>query len=383
MKQEMRPVIVAGDMVTAYGRGVEACWEGLLAKRCMIQPIQHFTASFNGGEAGVIPGLAVTKEDSRVMAMLRPLLEQSNPIPQDTFCLLATTIGEIEYLENAVLENTVTKKNGGAEKSCPSHLLEKIEALVKAKNPGIVISAACSSAGVAVAEAASMIAAGERDAVLIVACDSVSEFLYAGFASLLALDSQKARPFDQHREGLSIGEAAGYILLMSHERAERENRKILGEIAGWGMSNDASHMTGPSRDGLGLAQAILNALDKAQVDKHSVANISAHGTGTLYNDAMEIKAFKTAFPKALPVYSIKGAIGHTMAAAGLIEILVALKSLDEQKIPATVGVLHVDAEARGWVSGEIQKARGDYALSTNSGFGGVNVAVLLKRSGAC
>lgn len=372
---QKKVVITAGDMITPYGRGVQPCWDGLLAKRCMIQPIQHFTASFNGNEAGVIPGLAPAKDESRVMAMLRPLLAEAEKIiPRGTLCLLATTIGEIEYLEKSVLENT-----GCGEESIPSRLLAKVETLVKAQKTGMVISAACSSAGVAVATAANMIKSGEQDAVLVVACDSVSEFLYSGFAALLALDSQKARPFDKHREGLSIGEAAGYVLLMSEECALRENRKILGEVAGWGISNDASHMTGPSRDGLGLAKAIEDSLKLAGTDKMLVANISAHGTGTLYNDAMEIKAFKNVFKKSIPAYSIKGAIGHTMAASGLIEILVALKSLDEQKVPATVGMNEVDEEAKGWISELPQNASGEYALSTNSGFGGVNAALLLKR----
>ncbi len=368
-------VIPAGDMVTPYGRGIDACWQGLLSKRCMIQPVLHFTAAFEGSEAGIIPNLSLEKNDSRVMAMLRPLLnEAGESIPNDALCLLATTIGEIEYLEEAVLEN-----KSGAEESCPSRLLKKIETALKLKQAGIVVSAACSSAGVAISQGAAMIADGEQDAVLVVACDSVSEFLYSGFSSLLALDAKKARPFDQNREGLSIGEATGYLLLMSEERAVREKRKIMGEIAGWEISNDANHMTGPSRDGLALAKAIQISLKKANIDKKSVASISAHGTGTLYNDAMELKAFKSAFENPIPAYSIKGAIGHTMAAAGLVEVLVALKSLDEQKVPATVGVSQIDAEAQGWISGEIQPARGDYALSTNSGFGGVNASLLLKR----
>ncbi len=377
-KNRNKVVIVAGDMVTPYGWGTEVCWEGLLSARCAIQPIKHFDVSFQGGNAGIIPSLSVETEDSRVMAMLRPLLDRAqNFIPQDAICLLATTIGEIEYLEKSVLE-----ARGDAEESCPAKLLSKIEAIIKIKKAGMVVSAACSSAGVAIAEAASMIMGGNQEVVLVVACDSVSEFLYAGFSSLLALDSRRARPFDQNREGLSIGEAAGYLLLMSEKRALQENRKVLGEVAGWGLSNDANHMTGPSRDGFGLAKAITRCLDSAKVERKLVANISAHGTGTLYNDAMEIKAFKLVFENNMPTYSIKGAIGHTMAAAGLIEVLVALKSLEEQKIPATVGVCQVDEEALDWISSQEQPSHGDYALSTNSGFGGVNVALLLKRGRA-
>jgi len=369
-------VMVANDMVTAYGWGIEACWEGLFSNRSAIKPIRHFGAeTTQKSAAGIVDELDVKTHETRVMAMLKPLLQKSEKlIPKDSLCLLATTLGEIEYLENSVLNQQVSEGE-----SCPAELLSKIEEITSLQKPGIVFSAACCSSTIAIAEGAAMIADRKESSVLVVACDSVSEFLYAGFSSLLVIDSEQARPFDQNRKGLNIGEAAGFILLMSEARALLEGRKILGEIVGWGMSNDANHMTGPSRNGECLAKAILQALENANIDRKAVASISAHGTGTVYNDAMEIKAFKTAFEnQALPTYSMKGAIGHTMAAAGLIEALIAFKSLSQQKIPSTVGIQQVDAEAVGWISTNIQKASGCYALSTNSGFGGVNAALILK-----
>lgn len=311
---------------------------------------------------------------SRVMAMLKPLFQKAgNLIPQDAVCLLATTLGEVEYLEQSVLSG------GDAAESSPSVLLSKIEKMLGLKNPGLAVSAACASSSVAIAEGAGRITEGEIDAALIIACDSVSEFLYAGFSSLLALDPAQARPFDQKRQGLSIGEGAAWMLLMSESRAQKEGRKILGEVAGWGLNNDANHMTGPSRDGSGLARAIQLSLAQAGVEESQVGSISAHGTGTVYNDAMEMKAFKTVFAKAVPAYGIKGGMGHSMAAAGLVETLIALKTLHEQKVPPTVGVNEVEEDGRGWISSESQNAPGEYALSTNSGFGGVNSALLLKR----
>lgn len=370
-------VITAFDMATPYGWGTDACWEGLFSKCRALKPVLHFNTSvFQSGEAGLIEGVSAVNEGSRVMAMLRPLIEKGvRNIPQDALCLLATTLGEVEYLERSVLG-----AGDDAEESCPSRLLSKIEKMLGSVNPGMVVSAACVSSSIAIVEGAGRIIDGEQDVVLVIACDGVSEFLYAGFSSLLALDPGKASPFDREREGLSIGEAAGYVLLMSEERALRDGRKILGEVAGWGINNDANHMTGPSRDGAGLAKAIKHSLVHAKIEKEKVISISAHGTGTVYNDAMEMKAFKKVFgQRPVPVYSMKGGIGHTMAAAGLIEAVIALKSLEEQKIPPTVGLNRVDEEAKGWVSGESRKTSGDYALSTNSGFGGVNAALLLKR----
>jgi len=370
-------VIAAADAATSYGWGMEACWQGLLSRRSAISPVRHFdTSAFQSKDAGIITELPLQPGGSRVMAMLTPLLgKAAAAVPPDAVCLLATTIGEIEYLERSAADG-----GSGAEESCPSRLLLKILAMKGLQKPGAVVSSACASAGVAIAEGAMMIADGEEDCVLVVACDGVSEFIYSGFSSLLALDSGGARPFDRNRGGLSVGEAAGYLLLMNEERALQEGRKIFGEISGWGLSNDAHHMTGPSLNGEGLAKAINQALAGACIEKKEVASISAHGTGTLYNDAMEMKAFKAVFGTArVPTYSIKGAIGHTMAAAGLVEAIIALKSLQEQKIPPTVGPRDIDEEAQGWVSMESAAAPGNYALSTNSGFGGVNSALLLKR----
>lgn len=372
---KQKAVIVAGDMATSYGWGMDACWNGLFSKACAIRPVAHFkTGAFQSSAAGLVEGLSAEKEGSRVMGMLRPLLKKAeNLIPEDAVCLLATTLGEIEYLERAGLD-----KEAAAE-SCPSKLLEKVEKMLYLKQSGMVVSAACASSSVAVAEGAGRIEEGEIEAALVIACDGVTEFLYAGFSSLLALDPAKSRPFDRDRDGLSVGEAAGWLLLMSRDRAVREGRKILGEVCGWGINNDANHMTGPSRDGSGLAKAIQLSLEQAGVERKNIASISAHGTGTVYNDSMEMKAFKKVFSNARPVYSVKGGIGHTMAAAGLIEILIALKTLEEQKVPPTVGLQNVDEEAQGWVSSECQAAAGPYTLSTNSGFGGVNAALLLKR----
>ncbi len=370
-------VIVAGNMVTAYGPGTGVCWKGLMSGQTAIRPFDRFdTGLFQSRHAGIVPGLTRDEDGSIVMRMLRMLFKKNErAIPQDALLLLATTVGEIDYLEQAVLGGREAKP----EESRLVCLLGKVEALAGVTPPGMVVSAACSSSSAAVAQGAAMIQSGERDCVLVVACDSVSEFVFSGFSALFALDPEPAAPFDQNRKGLSAGEAAGFVLLMSEARALKEQWEIQGEIAGWGLSNDASHMTGPSREGLGLARAIEEALKKAEIPSSGVAGISAHGTGTPYNDAMEMKAFKSVFgTRAVPTYSIKGGIGHTMGAAGLIEILIALQSLKEKKVPPTVGLKEVDADARGWVSREACLFEGNSILLTNSGFGGVNAALVLR-----
>ncbi len=198
----------------------------------------------------------------------------------------------------------------------------------------------------------------------------------------MALDKFCSRPFDQRRSGLSLGEAAAFALIMSETRAKREQREIMGEIAGWGLSNDAHHMTGPSRDGSGLVNAIGQALQSANVSQRDIGSISAHGTGTVYNDAMEMQAFGTLFEDDIcPVYSIKGGIGHTMGAAGLIDAIIALRSLKEGLVPPTINLESVDEAAQGWVSAnECSMVKDKMAISTNSGFGGVNAALVLASA---
>ena len=364
-------------MVTPYGWGIGPCWNGLLSGKTAIGWLDRFeTESFLTGKAAVVPDLASGQNESMVMQMLTPLLTKTSvAIPNDALLILATTTGEIEILERYVLD-------GGTDPtgSRLDYLLNKVLHLSRVMGPGIVVSAACASSSVAIAQAAAMICGGERDCVLVVACDSVSEFVFSGFSSLMALDNDMARPFDKNRGGLSLGEAAGFMLLMSESRASREKRPVIGEVAGWGLTSDANHMTGPSRDGSGLALAIQKALQSADISEHAVESVAAHGTGTVYNDSMEMKAFKTVFgTRSVPTYSIKGAIGHTMGAAGLVETIVAFESLKERVVPPTVNLLDVDDEAQGWVSSEPRWFNNTVTVSTNSGFGGVNAALVLKK----
>lgn len=368
--------VTEGDLVTAYGVGLEACWGGLLNGQSAVKPLDRFsTEPFACHIAAVFDELEYNGDQSIVWQMIEKLLAENDPrIPDDALVLLASTTGEIDLLEQAV---------DGGEKTAPQsrlvELLRKVCDRLGGNHEGAVISSACTSATVALARGAQMIENGEADCVVVVAADAVSEFVFSGFASLRALDPQPARPFDANRAGLSAGEAAGFVVLMNRERAERENRSVLGTLNGWGMTNDANHMTGPSRDGGALARSIQLALDKAQATAEQVSMICAHGTGTNYNDSMELKAFKTVFDEPRPLMSIKGGTGHTMGAAGLVETLLALRALSTGRIPPAVGLQDVDEEARGWISCAAGEVSSDsFAVSTNSGFGGVNAALVLK-----
>ena len=375
----MKAVVVAQDLMTAWGSGVAACWQGALRGRPAFSRVERFrTDAFQSHLAALVAGLDAGAEDSLVMQMLRPLLAPlSGRLPAGTLVLVASTTGEVDLLERSLLSG---EERPPVEESRLDRLAGRITTVLGVPEPGWIVSAACASSTVALAQAASLIAAGERECVLVVACDAVTEFVFAGFSSLMALDPEGARPFDRTRKGLTIGEAAGYALLMSAARAQREGRRVLGAVEGWGMSCDANHMTGPARDGAGLSRAIRQALKLAGVEPGAVGSASAHGTGTVYNDTMEMKAFRQVFGEtAIPVYSLKGGVGHTMGAAGLVQMIVALRSLEEHVVPPSSNLGEVDPEAQGWVSPvavRVEDRR--MALSTNSGFGGVNAALVLS-----
>ena len=373
----IKTVVTACDVVTAYGRGVLSCWENILSSKSAIGKIERFsTISFQSKNAALVAGLKYLGEDSLVMQMFFSLLKRNKAsIPSDALLILATTTGEIDILEKQVLRG-----DPDANQSRFSFLLEKVKALTAVKPEGTIISSACASSLAALGFASSLIQSGKHDCVLVVAADAVTEFVFSGFSSLMALDPDKAKPFDKNRAGLSLGEGAGFVLLMSQARAKQEARTILGEIAGWAMSGDTNHMTGPIRDGSGLKRAIQKALQNAGVSSDDVGCVSGHGTGTIYNDSMEMKAVSNIFHhRPLPLYSIKGAVGHMMGASGLIECVMALWVLKERIVPPTVGLVDVDPEAKDWASLEKRDLKGDIALLNNSGFGGVNASLILRH----
>jgi len=369
-------VVTNANIITGYGYGIDLCWDKLLLNKTSITKNSRFsTKKFISDYAALIPNISIKKNISIIMQMLNPLLDEIKiNLPPDSLLMLATTTGEIELLEDSIIS-----QSGDIKKSEINNLLEKIQSGLNMEKDAMIISAACASSSTAIAQAASMIKNGIKDSVLIIGCDSVSEFIYSGFSALQALSKEPASPFDQNRDGLTLGDGAAYAILMSESRAKKENKNCLGYVSGWGLSNDSNHITGPSRDGDGLASAIKTSLKTANINSNEIGSISAHGTGTLYNDSMEMKAFKNIFKAPRPTYSIKGGTGHTLGAAGLIEVLICLKSLSKNIIPPSVGVKNTAEDAEEWINTESHKLTTKHCLSTNSGFGGINAALILSK----
>jgi len=246
--------------------------------------------------------------------------------------------------------------------------------------PVLAVSNACASGLIAMVEAARILERGEADAVLVVGVDVLTDFVLSGFSAFRALSPQPCRPYDADRDGLSLGEGAG-ALCLAREPAEGEH--ALAELAGWGISNDANHITAPSRTGDGLRNAVGSALVRAGMECYDVHYVNGHGTGTVYNDAMEARALCDALAGCpVPVSSMKGYFGHTLGAAGVIEAAICLTALRERTVPASLGL------STPGVGRPLRVARSPLALgemenvlSVKSGFGGVNAAVILSRPG--
>ncbi|CAG0999983.1 3-oxoacyl-[acyl-carrier-protein] synthase I [Planctomycetaceae bacterium] len=240
----------------------------------------------------------------------------------------------------------------------------------------LAVSTACCSGAQAIIEAAEMLEDGDCDEAVVIGADSLSLFIEHGFGALQAVSRTGARPFDAARDGLTLGEAGAAVVL---SRAGSGSASARPRLIAWGGSNDANHISGPCRDGSGLALAIERALKG--LDKSRVAAICAHGTATRFNDAMEAHAFKSVFDESIPpVFSIKGNLGHTLGAAGVLELIVSAQCAQHGLAPPTAGFERQSQEEPKLDIVHIKPRlleRG-YILSTNSGFGGMNTALVVE-----
>ncbi|EGJ51953.1 beta-ketoacyl synthase N-terminal-like domain-containing protein [Desulfocurvibacter africanus] len=370
-----RVAVVEARAVTALG-DLDATWRGLLAGRSGIAPVARFDATGCISRwAACVPGLERdSNARSLLLSLLDRLLDGAPSLAADTPLLAATTKAGID-----VLESIERHGHGRKEDVPPSLLAEETSRRLGLCGRRETVSGACASATIALARAGALIAHGKADSVLVVCADLVSEFVFTGFSSLRALSPEPAKPFDARRDGLTLGEGAALLLLMSETRAKAEKRPILARLAGWGVANDATHITAPARNGCGLIATVNRCLAVAGANPDDVAAICAHGTGTVYNDAMELTAFRSVFgERKVPVHGVKGALGHAMGASGGIEAALCCRMLADCMLPPTIGMSEPDPAAAGLVRSEPTPLPAGLLLTTNSGFGGINAALLFS-----
>ena len=377
--------IASCGATTAVGCGVDALRSALRANASGLRPNARFASPRY--QSSIVGAAAQNGADSDDPAFqladeaLREAREQAGEIlpsiPAARIGLvLSTTKANIAALERLV-ENRPC--SDAARRHLQGNLLAADLARAHgASGPVQCVSVACVSGLVAIQQGAKLIQRGDADAVLVVGVDHLSAFVVAGFTALKAMDPNGCRPFDQDRCGLSPGEAGAAIVLM---RADRAPPSAV-TIGGWGGSNDANHLTGPSRDGAGLSQAIRRALDSAGLQSGQIDYVNVHGTGTPYNDAMESLALRTVFGEECPpVSGAKGMLGHTLGAAGVVETILCVLAMQEQWLPGTP---RLTVPAKGTPASLLREprsgARLNHVLKLNTGFGGVNGALILRNA---
>jgi 3-oxoacyl-(acyl-carrier-protein) synthase len=400
-------VAIAGcGVISAAGHGTAALLAALRNNTSCLRPNDRFTGPrVSNPTSSALPRLSpgatprINSPASRsakrfqpthdlrarhsVRADLRPSNAGAHGVTRPTLGIPADRLGLVLSTTKANIEALERLSDGrpcsaAARRHLQADLLAAdLAAEFGTHGPVQNISNACVSGLVALMQGAKLIQRGAADAVLVVGVDHLSAFVVAGFTALKAIDPEGCRPFDQNRRGLSPGEAGAAIMLVRADLAPQNSITLTG----WGSSNDANHMTGPSRDGAGLAQAIRAALHRAKLQPQQIDYVNVHGTGTPYNDAMESAAVRTVFGESIPPISgLKGMLGHTLGAAGVVETIACVLAMQEQFLPGTP---RLNTIAEGLPASLIKEPRPatqlKHILKLNTGFGGVNGALILER----
>lgn len=288
--------------------------------------------------------------------------------------VLASTKAHVVPLENYIRKSEISVE----QFYTPLAVARQLAADFGISGPVQAVSLACASGAAALALAAGLLAAGEVETAVVVGAEALSDFLLTGFSSLKSLAPEPCRPFDRDRRGLTLGEAGAALILTA---AGQEQARPLARLAGWGLASDAMHLTAPDREGRGLAAAMESALKHAGWKPESVDYVNAHGTGTVYNDAMEAKAMARVFGlPGPPLSALKGNCGHTLGAAGVLEAAATCLALEHAWAPATWGLEHPGVEE----SLDLIMGKGrplperPRALSLSAGFGGFNAVLALE-----
>jgi 3-oxoacyl-[acyl-carrier-protein] synthase-1 len=306
-----------------------------------------------------IERLFIYSIEQAIASLGRPL-EQTNVL-----FVFASTKGNIEFLGDATFDSNRLRIGVMAK---------DIAEYFGNKNNSVIVSNACISGLQAIQYGCQVLQSKKYTHVIVTGADCVSEFVLSGFHSFQALSPFPCTPFDKNRAGVSLGEGCGTLILSCTPNTEN-NIEILSVVS----SNDANHLSGPSRTGEGLASAIQGAIKDAGISDIDIDVISAHGTATLYNDEMESLAFKTTGVSNVPVYSIKGNIGHCLGASGIIETIVLANSMLADTLVPSIGFKEIGTTVVLNVVTKPVHKNLNIGLKTASGFGGGNTALILKK----
>ncbi len=408
-----RRVVVTGvGLVSALGVGTEETWSSLLAGKSGAAPITHFDTTgfpvtFAAEVKGFDPLRFIEKKEVKKMglfiqfgmaaaefAVQQAGLKITPDFAEHTGVYIGSGIGGFDVIER---EHTALMK-GGPRRISPFFIPAAIVNLASgfisirwgAKGPNSATCTACSSSAHAVGDSYKLIERGDADVMICGGAEAaITPMGVGGFASMRALSTRNAeperasRPFDRDRDGFVIGERAGVLILEELGFAVKRGARILAEVAGYGMSGDAFHITQPSEDADGAVRVMRNTLRDAKVAPEQVSYINAHGTSTPYNDRLESLAIKKVFgdhARKIGVSSTKSMTGHLLGGAGGLEAGVATLVLRDQILPPTINYENPDPNCDlDYVPNHARQSSVEYVLSNSFGFGGTNAALLFKR----
>ncbi len=399
-------------LVSPVGVGTEETWKGILAAQSGVAPISHFdTTGFSTTIAAEVKGFDplqfVEKKDLKKMglfiqfalaaaqfAMQHARLQVTPRIAERVGAFIGSGIGGFDVIER---EHTALMQGGPRRISpffIPASIVNMAAGFVSirwgAKGPSSATCTACSSSAHSVGDSYKIIGRGDADVMICGGAEAaITPMGVGGFSSMRALSTRNheparaSRPFDRDRDGFVIGEGAGILVLEELGFARDRGAPILAELAGYGMSSDAFHITQPSEDASGATRVIQNALGDAAVRPEQVNYVNAHGTSTSYNDRLETLALKKVFKEhasQMAVSSTKSMTGHLLGGAGGLEAGLTVLALRDQVMPPTINYEHPDPDCDlDYVPNQARPASIEYALSNSFGFGGTNAALLFKR----
>jgi 3-oxoacyl-[acyl-carrier-protein] synthase II len=405
-------VITGVGLISSVGIGTSANWDALLSGRSGVAPITHFDATaFTTRIAGEVRGFDplqfmekkdVKKADVFIQyalaasqfAMDDARLTITPAMADQVGVFIASGIGGFSTIEREHKELL----NGGPRRISPFFIPASIINLAAgqvsirfgARGPNLATCTACTASAHAIGEATEIIRRGDADVMIAGGSEaSITPMSVGGFAAMRALSTRNneptraSRPFDKARDGFVIGEGAGMVILEELETARRRGAAIYAEIAGYGLSGDAYHLTGQPEDANGAVRSMRMAIRKAGITPDQIDYVNAHGTSTPINDPTETLAVKTTFGEhayKLVMSSTKSMTGHLLGAAGGLEAGITALAVREQIAPPTINLDEPDPACDlDYAPNAKRPMRIRYALSNSFGFGGTNGTLLLKR----
>lgn len=321
---------------------------------------------YNNGD----PQNKYTKFEKLLIASIGNALAGSGISATDkkTVLIISSTKGNISLLETETVSESLNNR-------ISLHASAKLVAgHFRFSNQPIIISNACISGMLAILAGMRLIQSGQYENAVVAGADVISKFVLSGFQSFQAVSQLPCKPFDAARDGINLGEGAGTVILTSNK-----DHSSGIQVTGGSVTNDANHISGPSRTGEELNLAITKAIKASGLDAADIDFISAHGTATVFNDEMEAKAITMAGLQAIPVNSLKGYYGHTLGAAGLIESIISIRSLKENLVIPTRGFENLGVTQPVNICSALYSSALQNCLKTASGFGGCNAAMVFSK----